>query len=216
MVSSTPTETGRSPALVDGSGHALQLVRDGVAGTISEIAAAMGVSRSTVIQRLEFLIENGLIESHVSADGSRGRPAASIRFTATSAIVLAAQIGVTGCRLAATDLAGEVLSERFVTVDLVAGPETLLTGLQTSFDDMITELGRDVDDVAGVGIGIPSAVELQNYSRGLGLNGADWDREYFKCHLWDHYDAPVFLDLDVNLLALAEWRKSWPVVEVFV
>ncbi|MDQ2848628.1 MAG: hypothetical protein M3Y77_20325, partial [Actinomycetota bacterium] len=50
-----------------------------------------------------------------------------------------------------------------------------LTTLQTSFDGMITELGRDIDDVAGVGI--PSAVELQNYSRGLGLSGADWDRE---------------------------------------
>lgn len=216
MVSSTPTETVRSSALVDGSGQVLQLVRNGDASTISEIAAAMGVSRSTVIQRLEFLIDHGLIESRVSADGSRGRPAASIRFAAASALVLAAQIGVSGCRLASTDLAGEVLSERFIAVDLVAGPETLLTDLRTSFDDMITELGRNTDDVVGVGIGIPSAVEMQNYSRGLGLNGADWDREYFKRHLWDHYDAPVFLDLDVNLLALAEWRKSWPDVEVFV
>jgi glucokinase len=202
--------------LVDGSGHLLQLVRRRQANTISELAAAMGVSRSTVIQRIEFLIDHGLIESQAAASGSRGRPAAVTRFNAGSAIVLAAQIGITGCRLATTDLSGEILSERFIEVDLSGGPEGLLDGLQNSFDNMIAELGRSVADVAGVGIGIPSAVELQNYSRGLGLSGADWDRAYFKRNLWNRYDAPVFLDLDINLLALAELRKSWPDIEVFV
>lgn len=208
--------SSRSAALIDGAGLVLQLVRSGQARTISELAAAIGVSRSTVIQRLDFLVDLGLIESQVATNGSRGRPAAVIRFNAGCAMVLAVQIGMTGCRLAATDLGGEVLSERFISVDLASGPHTLLLSLENSFDDMVTELGRGVADVAGVGVGIPSAVELQNYSRGLGLDGAGWDREYFRRNLWEHYDAPVFLDLDVNLLALAERRKSWPDVEVFV
>lgn len=216
MVMGMSADSTRSFALVDGSGLVLDLVRGARSTTISAIAAAMGVSRSTVIQRLGFLADHGLIESQIAASGSRGRPAASIRFAATSAVVLAAQIGITGCRLATTDLGGEILCERYVVVDMAAGPDRLLVGLQDGFEAMIAELGRVGADVAGIGIGIPSTLELQNYSRELGLSGAHWDRDYFKHHLWNHFDAPVFLDLDVNLLALAERRKSWPEVEVFV
>lgn len=211
-----PTTALRSPALVEGSGQVLQLVRSGRASTVTELAAAMGVSRSTVMQRLDFLLEDGLVKTHGSTSGSRGRPAATTRFTAGAAIVLAAQIGITGCRLAASDLVGEVLAQRYVTVDFARGPESLLTDLQKAFDEMLTDLGRDVVEVAGVGIGIPSDVELQAYARGLGRDAANWERGYFRRHLWSHYGAPVYLDLDVNLLALAEWRQSWPEAEVLV
>jgi predicted NBD/HSP70 family sugar kinase len=176
----------------------------------------MGVSRSTVIQRLEFLIDHGLIESVVSAVGSRGRPAAVTRFNADAGIVLAAQVGVTGCRMALTNLGGDILGQRMITVNIANGPAELLEDLQVAFDEMLGDLGHTSHDVVGIGVGIPSTVELQSYSRALGVTGAEWDRDYFKRNLWDHYDAPVFLDLDVNLLALAEWRKSWPGVEVFV
>jgi predicted NBD/HSP70 family sugar kinase len=205
-----------SHGVVEGSGLLLQLVRGGQASTISELAAAMGVSRSTAIQRLDFLVAHGLVESQPAASGSRGRPAALARFQPTAGIVLAAQIGISGCRLAATDLAGAVLAESYLDVDLATGPQVLLAHLEDEFDRMLAELGRAESHVVGVGIGIPNDVELANYARGLGLSGSGWDREYFKRNLWDHFDAPVFVDLDVNLIALAEWRKSWPDVEVFV
>lgn len=205
-----------SPGLVEGSGHLLQLVRDGRASTISALAAAMEVSRSTVIQRLEFLNESGLIESQAATNRSRGRPATVTRFNPGAALVLAAQIGMTGCRLAATNLDGEVETERLISLDASSGPQKLLAGLEHGFDRVLGELGREASDVAGVGVGIPSGVELLNYARSLGISGADWDRDFFKRSLEDRYGAPVFMDLDVNLLALAERRKSWPDVEVFV
>lgn len=176
----------------------------------------MEVSRSTVIQRLEILSASGLIERRVGTNGSRGRPAALTRFNAGAAVVLAAQIGMTGCRLAATQLGGDVLAERLIPLDASSGPQNLLAGLERGFDEVLAELGRQAADVAGIGVGIPSGVELLNYARSLGISGADWDRGYFKRALGDRYEAPVFMDLDVNLLALAERRKSWPEVEVFV
>jgi predicted NBD/HSP70 family sugar kinase len=210
------SEQSRSPALVEGSGHLLELLRSGMASTISELAAAMGVSRSTVIQRLDFLQEHDLVAHEPGINGSRGRPAAISRFNPNAAIVLAAQIGMTGSRFAASDLSGEILAERFVTMDIPAGPAKLLGDLNATFDELIAVVGRRPQDVAGIGVGIPSSIELLTYSRSLGLNGAVWDREYFEQNLHQRYGAPVFLDLDVNLLALAERRKSWPNTEVFL
>jgi glucokinase len=204
------------PTLVgEGSGQLLQFVRDGTATTISELANAMGVSRSTVLQRAEFLLGSGVVQFESSQTGARGRPPAVMRFNARAAVVLAGQIGLTGARLAVTDLNGEVLAERFVSTDIASGADVVLDQLRTTFDELVAGLG-DGPSIAGVGIGMPSAVELLNYSRTLGLDGSDWTTDRVLRTFWEHFDAPVFVDLDVNLLALAEQRKSWPEAEVFV
>lgn len=208
--------SARSATLAEGSGLLLQLVRERGASTTSELSAAMGVARATVVQRLDYLQEQRLVLSETGSNGSRGRPAAVTRFDPGAAIVLAAQVGMTGSRLAVTDLAGEILDERFITMDVPAGPDQMLTDLQLAFDELIVASGRDGSEVAGIGVGIPSSVELGTYARSLGLPGAAWDRSYFEEALRQRYGSPVFLDLDVNLLALAERRKGWPQIEVFV
>jgi predicted NBD/HSP70 family sugar kinase len=206
----------RSPASVEGCGLLLNLLRGRSSSTISELSAAMGLSRSTVMQRLEYLLERGLVLNEPGANGSRGRPAVLSRFNPTAGVVLAAQIGMTGSRLAATDLVGELLAERFIPSDVPAGPDQMLADLETTFDELLEETGQAPADVAGIGVGIPSSVELLTYSRSLGLPGEAWNRSYFEQSLRERYGAPVFLDLDVNLLALAERRQGWPDSEVFI
>jgi len=206
----------RSAALIEGSGHLLQLLRHRGAQTITELAAEMDVSRSTVIQRLDFLGEAHIVESSVAAALGRGRPAAVYQFNPRAGLVLAVQVGLTGCRVAVTDLLGDVLSNELVSVDFARGAAVLLDTLTDTFDAMVTALDRPNSEVVGIGVGIPSVVELQNYARNLGTDVQSWDRNLFRTVLRARYDAPVFLDLDVNLLARAEWRMSWSSVEVCV
>lgn len=217
MTTTTATDPLPFPAAhVDGAGQLLQFLRSAQDSTISEIAAAMGLSRSTVILRLDALATAGLIQTQPGSNGARGRPAAVIRFNPDSAILLAAHVGITGCRLAATDLSGELLGSGFIDVNLSGGPAGLLADMATGFDAIIADLGRASAVVAGIGLGMPSAVELLSYSRSLGLAGADWNRERFRADISERYSAPVYVDLDVNMLALAERRIAWPDVEVFV
>lgn len=206
----------RLTASVDGSGLLLNLIRERETSTISELSTAMGLARSTVIQRMDHLMERGLIVNEPGSSPTRGRPAVVSRFNHEAAVVLAAQIGITGSRLAVTDLSGQILFERFITVDVPAGPDQMLSDLESAFDELLATAERDRVEVAGVGVGIPSALELGTYVRSLGLPGAVWDRGYFQHSLRNRYGSPVFLDLDVNMLALAERRMGWPDVEVFV
>lgn len=209
-------DAARSPGAVEGAGEILQLIRADGTRTTSGLATAVGVARSTVIQRLDFLTAHDLIAGETVTDGGRGRPAARYAFNPRAAIVLAAHVGLTGCRLAVTDLDGEVLAEGFLDVDLATGADGLLTALQQNFDRLVVDAGADPGRVAGVGVGVPRSVELLGYLHSLGLSGKDWDRSHFHRSLLDRYGAPVFIDTDVNLLALAERRKSWPDAEVFV
>lgn len=215
MSTSAVTRRGRTAA-AEGAGKILQLIRNGEAQTTSALAAKMGMARSTVLQRLNLLIDHGLIDTRPVANGGRGRPAAISVFAPQSGFVLAAQLGVTGYRAAATDLSGAVLARELVDIDLGSGPDGLLDALEGSFKRLVTQAGLGDRPLAGIGVGVPRAEELHRYLRSADLNGADWDREHFHRVLVDRHNVPVFLDTDVNLLALAERRRSWPDSEVFV
>jgi predicted NBD/HSP70 family sugar kinase len=203
-------------AQVEGSGQLLELIRRGAASTVSEMAGAMGVARSTIIQRLELLSRWDFVVSEMKVLGTRGRPATVSRFNPQAGVVLAAQVGLTGFRSALTDLEGTVLADRFEAHDVALGPEQLLAGVQQSFDALQIDAGAQSDRVVGIGVGTPSSLELRGYSRSRGLEGVDWNREFFERALLERYRVPVRIDLDVNLLALAEQRAAWPDAEVLV
>ena len=206
----------RSAAMVDGASRILQLVRAGQAQTTSALAAAVGMARSTVNQRLGYLADAGLIVTETVPSGGRGRPAAVSAFNPRGAYVLAAHLGLTGGRLAATDLDGAVLAEGYFDIDLATGPDRLLADLSDHFDRLVADARLSGIRLAGVGVGVPRSVELLGYLHALNLSGADWDRDHFSRALRERYRAPVHLDTDVNLLALAERRRSWPDAEVLV
>jgi predicted NBD/HSP70 family sugar kinase len=203
-------------AQVEGSGQLLELIRRGAASTVSEMATAMGVARSTIIQRLELLSRWDFVVSEMKVLGTRGRPAAVSRFNPRAGVVLAAQLGLTGFRAAVTDLEGTVLADRFQALDVVLGPEEVIAAVHKSFDALLIDASTLPDRVVGVGVGTPSSLELRGYSRSRGLEGVDWSREFFERALLDRYRVPVRIDLDVNLLALAEQRAAWPDAEVLV
>lgn len=204
----------------DNAGLLLELLRDGSARTTTELATALGVARSTVLQRLEALGTLGLVSADSTNSGARGRPAALFRFRPDAALVLTAHVGLSGSRVAATDLQGEVIVQRFVNTSVAAGPDALLGDLVRAFDELVRDAGRSRDQVAGIGVGLPSSSDLLAHARGGAPSPdhvlRDWDRLVLERELQRLHGAPTFIDLDVNLLALAESRKSWPEDEVFV
>lgn len=70
----TPTRAVVPPRL-SRAGEVLELVRSGRATTISELAAAMNVARSTVTDRVDALVERGLVVAQGEMVAGRGRPA---------------------------------------------------------------------------------------------------------------------------------------------
>ncbi|MBN9188559.1 MAG: ROK family protein [Cellulomonas sp.] len=202
-------------AQLEGSGQLLELIRHGKAVTVTQMAGAMGVARSTILQRLAYLEQWGFVQAEMHVLGGRGRPATVSSFAPASGVVLAAQIGLTGYRAALTDLAGDTLADRFESVEVSVGPAALIDAVIRTFESLLADAGADPDSLAGVGIGIPRTLELQSFARSRG-GGVDWSSAAFREALHARFGVPTFIDLDVNLLALAEQRMSWPDAEVLV
>jgi predicted NBD/HSP70 family sugar kinase len=212
---------GRSPTVVvEGAGAVLSLIREGRAQTVSQLAAAMDMARSTVMQRVDRLVAAGLVVSRPAfpseSPGGRGRPASLFHFNADSGVILVAQLGMTGARVAATNLNGAILAENFEPFPIESGPQAVTDHLKGSLASVLSAAGRSRGDVRGLGIGLPSAIELATARPADAAPGPSWDGFSITDQMQDEFGVPAFVDNDVNLLALGEHASSWPDADVLL
>jgi predicted NBD/HSP70 family sugar kinase len=194
------------------TGEVLDLLRRGAAETTADLAATMGVARSTVTERLDLLFRHGLIVTVGETSGARGRPASRLAFNADAGVTLAAQVGMSGMLMAVTNLAADVRWYRKVDLDVGEGPEALLARLEEHFSAGLEELGAGAGRLYGIGIGMPGDLEIA----GTGSTTAAWRSFPLADRLRARFERPVFVDRDVNFLALGEHRTSWPDARTFL
>ncbi len=138
-----------------------------------------------------------------------GRPPSSLVFDSDAYVVLAADLGATHARLAVTNLAGDVLAEHAQDLAIARGPTAVLDVVVERFMRLLAEADREPRDVRGVGIGVPGPVE---FATGRPVNPPimpGWDGFPIPSHFEPHFDAPVLVDNDVNIMAVGEHRTNW-------
>jgi predicted NBD/HSP70 family sugar kinase len=195
------------------AGALLHLIREEVAVTRADLARVTGLARSTVAQRVDALLANGLVRDTGGSVSTGGRPPAVLAFNRDAGVVLVADLGATHARVAVSDLAGTPLAEGAADLDIALGPERVLEWVHDSFTKLLREAGRSGADVRGIGIGVPGPVEFET---GHPVNPPimpGWDD--FPIPEWfdGRYGAPVLVDNDVNIMARGEHRVHWRATE---
>ena len=206
--------TDRSrPAHPFGAGAMLQMIRDGDGATRADLASLTGLARSTIAQRLEQLRAQDLLRELGESGSTGGRPPMMFAFNEEAGLMLAADLGATHSRLAITNLGGTVLAEDSGDMEIAAGPEQVLDWVDDRFHHLLREIGREDDDVRGIGIGVPGPVE---HATGRPRNPPimpGWDGYPIPERFADRYRVPVLVDNDVNIMALGEHWTNWPQVD---
>jgi predicted NBD/HSP70 family sugar kinase len=196
-----------------GVGEMFQLLRDGRPRTRAELAATTGQARSTIAARVEVLLAAGLVTATGEAASTGGRPPATFAFNPGARVVLGVDLGATHVNLAVTDLAGGVLASHHETLAIADGPDIILDRVATIALALMAEAGRPLTDLVGVGVGLPGPVE---HSSGRPINPPimpGWDDADVPGHLTRLLGAPVFVDNDVNLMALGEHSTEYPEIQ---
>jgi predicted NBD/HSP70 family sugar kinase len=175
-----------------------------------------GLSRSTLGLRLEGLLRNGWLVEAGSTVSTGGRPPTVLRFDASHAVVLAADLDTRHARAAVLDLAGEVLAEKSGELVVADGPAVVLDTIADWFVELLATAGRSVDEIAGIGLSVPGPVE---FDTGLVIRPPimpGWDEYSIREHLGRRFDVPVFVDNDANAMALGEQAAGYPDCPAFV
>jgi predicted NBD/HSP70 family sugar kinase len=191
------------------AGALLRLIREEVAVTRADLARVTGLARSTVAQRVDALLANGLVRDTGGSVSTGGRPPAVLAFNRDAGVVLVADLGATHARVAVSDLAGTPLAEGAADLDIALGPERVLEWVHDWFTKLLEEVGRSEADLRGIGIGVPGPVEFES---GHPVNPPimpGWDDFPIPDWFDGRYRAPVLVDNDVNIMARGEHRMHW-------
>ncbi|SDJ58387.1 ROK family transcriptional regulator [Nonomuraea jiangxiensis] len=191
------------------AGQILQLIRDGSCRTRKELIEYTGLSRSTITDRVDRLIDAGYIhESGVGASGG-GRPPSMLAVDAAKRLVLVADLGASHARVALTDLAARPLAEESTEMRIELGPEAVLSWVRQAFQRMLDSVGRTAAEVCGIGLDLPGSVDhtTGRVIRSFLMPG--WDDHPVGAALGETYDVPILVENDANAMALGEWWSFW-------
>ncbi|MET8256931.1 ROK family transcriptional regulator [Micromonospora sp. NPDC005205] len=205
-------------ALRGGPRELLRWVATGAAVSRADLSRLSGLSPSTVSQRVEALISQGLLEEAGAGRSRGGRRPRQLAVPTGGAVVGAIDLGAHHARVGALDLSGRVVQARTLPVRIEDGPEAVLGALLA---EVATLVGGDPaagggvvtgglapGALRGVGIGIPGPVQhstgrIVSPSRMPGWNGFD-----VAAFCAGRVDVPVVVDNDANLMALGAHRTA--------
>ena len=191
------------------AGQLLQLIRTGSCRTRKELIEYTGLSRSTITERVDRLIEAGYIhESGVGVSGG-GRPPSVLDIDAASRLVLVADLGASHARVALTDLAARPLAEEYTEMRIDRGPDAVLSWVRHAFQRLLDRSGRGPGQVCGIGVDLPGSVDHASGRMIRSFLMPGWDDYPIGEALRAAFDVPVLVENDANAMALGEWWSFW-------
>ncbi|MGY1625010.1 ROK family protein [Geodermatophilus sp. SYSU D00965] len=201
------SSTSPSPQEAFVHGQLINLVRTGRAVTRPALEQETGLGRKLVAQRVQQAIDVGLLEDGDLAPSSGGRPSRVLRFRAEAGHVYAGMVGATEMTAAVATLDGTLLASLHEDWDAAERPEATLEVLDTLF----TRLARRTrTEPWAFGIGVAGPVDFGTGRLVDPPIMPGWDGCSVRSWLRERYDAPVWVDNDVNLMALGEWHEGEP------
>jgi glucokinase-like ROK family protein len=191
---------------VDLTSIVLDAVRIGGARSRSEVAERTGLGRAVVAQRVAELASHGLLVESGMGPSTGGRPPRRLAFGHDAGVVLSADLGATSIDVAVADLAGRTVSHRSEAADVSLGPVVVLGRIEQLFRELLDEANPERRPLYGIGVGLPGPVEFETGRPVAPPIMPGWDNYPVREQLEAVFDAPVWVDNDVNVMVMGEWR----------
>lgn len=116
-------------------------------------------------------------------------------------------VGGTNIKLGLVAPSGKIIAKtNLITKSYVHHPRQLINALVAAIRVLIRGNGKAMEDIAGIGIGLPGQI---NSLQGIVIflpNVPGWKNVPLRKIIQKQLKLPVFLDNDVNLIALGEWK----------
>jgi predicted NBD/HSP70 family sugar kinase len=192
-----------------GPGDVLQLIRSGEAATRREIQDVTGLSRMTVAQRVDALLEARLIREVGDGQATGGRRPHRLEFNVENSVLAVATVDTTHSRTALTRLDGTIVADERLEVAVLDGPKALLTTLTDSFLRLLGKSDIDQESLAGIGLSIPGPVDPHTGRPSQPPIMPGWDAYPIVEHLQESFAVPVFVENDADAMALGEQSVNY-------
>lgn len=183
----------------------LELLREEGPLARAEIARRLRLSPPTITRIVADLIDHGIVLEHSAGDSTGGRRPTLLEFNARSHLVIGVYVGGQTIAGALADLNGAILArDQRPTLPGDAGVRQLV-GAICALQERAVEAGIPL---RGVCVGAPSVV-THPAGEVLLSPSLGWRNLPLKRILEEQIDLPIFVENEVNLIALGErWRGA--------
>ncbi len=124
-----------------------------------------------------------------------------------SLCTIGVDVGGTNIKLGLVAPSGKIIAKtNLLTKSYIHNPLRLIDALVAAIHVLIRENGKTRKDIAGIGIGLPGLVDVSRGNVIFMPNIPGWKNIPLRRIIQSKLKLPVFLDNDVNLVALGEWK----------
>lgn len=167
----------------------------------ADIARVTKLTRPTVSSLISELLEEQLITETGMGPSAGGKPPMLLEVDANARLLACIDIGNQLFRGALINLRGEIV----VRVERLAAGQTGEAAVQIVHELLDELLPRQTIPLLGIGIGTPGIVDPIEGIVQESVN-LDWHGLPLRERLQVHYNAPIYLDNDSRVAALAEYK----------
>ena len=173
------------------------------------LATGTNVSKTRANAAVAGMLEQGLLEATGQLVPTGGRRAGTLRLSRGLGVLIGEAMGATGLEVGVLTPDLTVLAHHSEPADVRDGPAVVMSRVRKLIRDLLRKSGLASRDVISIGIGVPGPVD---FASGQLVNPPlmpEWDAYSIRDDLRTDHAAPVFVDNDVNLMALGElWRMQ--------
>ena len=167
-----------------------------------ELAGSTGLSAATVSTIVKELLAAGVVDTR---DTTRsGRRAQMVTIAHRVGLAVGIHIGPRHLRIALGDVTNEVVAEQTLPLPNEHRLDTSLDRAALLVADLLERVGSTLDEVVGIGIGLPAPVDSATGMVSVRGIMRGWDEVHVGHVLSKRLGCAVFVDNDANLGALAE------------
>ncbi|GAA3924759.1 ROK family protein [Microbacterium soli] len=193
--------------MTQGPGEILDLIRSGNVTTRGGILAETGLSRATVAQRIDALIDAKLIRGAGDDGVTGGRRATRFAFDPDT-VVVAVALDLYRARMAIVDAHGRVVADRGLVLDTTEGPERTLGIVLDTASTLLAEEDIAAERLGAVGISLPGPIDPATSRLLEPPTMPLWNGWPIVETVRDVFDVPVYLENDADAMAYGEWAAS--------
>ena len=173
--------------------------------TRNDLCKSLNLSRPTVEVAVANLLSRNLLvrDGHEPSEGGR-RP---VRFAFNNAAryAIGGDLEVPELNLTLCELDGSPILSKTSTLTKtdIARPKKALAVVTRETEEMLRNAGKGVDQIVGMGLGVPAFLKGKEITIS-GQNLPQWKQVPVQSMLEEQLHIPIFIDRDVNFMALAE------------
>lgn len=180
----------------------VNMVRTGGATTRPEIGRITGLGRGVVTQRVDQAYEMGYLADGDYGPSSGGRAPRHVQFRSDRGRVVVCALGALHIRVGITDLEGDILDQTHSAWEISRGPAETLELAMRLIDELLARTPGP--PIWAVTVGVPGPVDFETGRAVAPPIMPGWNGFDIRSQFEERYDAPTWVDNDVNLLAFGE------------